>query len=148
MKKCKKCGSQIAPKKNATNAIYCGPTCRPVPHQPWTANTSLCGAYNEHLVVADLMRHSLSVFRAVAPSSPCDLIAIHLGVPYRIEVTRGFRRTDGGMSWNRHDEANYDVMALVFPDNSIVYVVSPMSGAASASKLPIFPKCDPAPECD
>jgi len=48
-----------------------------------------CGAASELVACAYLMRAGYEVFRAVSPSTSCDLIACRDGVTKRVEVRSG-----------------------------------------------------------
>lgn len=92
-----------------------------VPNIPGVSSGML-GAFNELMVSADLLLRGVHVFRAVSPSCPCDIIALHDAKIIRIEVTTGYLTVDGDVSFNRHDTSNYDVVAAVVARETIVYL--------------------------
>lgn len=79
------------------------------------------GAISELIICVDLMKRGLAVFRAQSPSCPCDLVVIINGSPMGVEVTKGTRAADGTEKGVPHDPSKYDILALVFPDGSIIY---------------------------
>ena len=93
----------------------------PKPISPGTS-----GAINELRIVVDLLSRGFDMFRAVSPSCSCDLIGLRDGRCYRIEVTKGkYRsRTNGPsyLTWVPHDPAKYDILALIMPDDAILYM--------------------------
>jgi hypothetical protein len=85
------------------------------------------GAVSELLVCVDLMRRGIPVFRATSPACSCDLIGIFDNLPKRIEVTKGVKLASGQIRWAYHDTSRYDILALVFADNSISYLPDPFT---------------------
>ena len=102
------------------------PPVRPAKRKLKKAAGSVCpstvGAANELLVAGDLMRRGVHVFRALSPSCICDLVAIHGGKVFRVEVTTGLISCSGTLSWNRRDHSRFDVLALVVAGTEIRYV--------------------------
>jgi hypothetical protein len=86
---------------------------------------STLGALRELLVASDLMRKGYQVFRALSPSSTCDLVGIRPdGVVERIEVTTGQPTENSvGFTWSDHPTDRFDLLAIVLRDtNEIKYL--------------------------
>lgn len=88
---------------------------------PCEANTR--GAVSELLVAADLLQRGYEVFRAVSAATSCDLLAMHAGVTFRVEVRSTTRARDGklGHRLSRYDKGRFDIAALVEPNGAIHY---------------------------
>ena len=86
-------------------------------------NPSFRGALSELIVSSDLMAKGYEVYRALSPSSSCDLIVIVDKKPLRVEVRTGYKRLDGSLSASGRGsiEGKYDVLAVVV-GGEIVYV--------------------------
>jgi hypothetical protein len=67
------------------------------------------------------MRKGWSVFRALSPCSPCDLVIVRGAEMYRVEVTKGYFNARGTYSWPTHDPSRYDVLALWLASGDIAY---------------------------
>jgi len=79
------------------------------------------GAINELLVCLDLLKKGYDVFRAVSPSSSCDLIVLKDKKLFRVEVTSGWIRKGKKYSnKNQRDLNKMDILAIVFK-SEIVY---------------------------
>lgn len=106
---------------------YCTRKCREIHNgtrpEKWYQGltTGEIGSWGELIVAADMMRRGWKVFRAVTPSSPCDMVAFKKDRIVRVEVTLARRGRTGKVYFPAHNEDNYDVLALVFPDSSIEY---------------------------
>jgi len=136
--KCETCGEIFTPKRNCQR--FCSLKCRQsAQFNRFSAQTGsprkldvpcgTTGAMHELLVCADLMSKGYHVFRAQSPHSPCDVIAMIDGVVYKIEITTGYKRNDGGYSYpKKNDRYDYDVMAVVFHDGDVIYLESGVSG--------------------
>lgn len=92
---------------------------RPVPKKK--ADTGTIGAVGELLVSIRLMREGYAIFRALSPSSPCDLIAAHGATTLRVEVTKATRCSTGKVFYAKHDPARYDLLALWFEDGTVEF---------------------------
>lgn len=78
----------------------------------------------EHLVVADLLLKNYECFRATSPNCSCDLIASKQPLLFKVEVTAGHRSINNNLTWNKtvHPPSRYDVLAIVLPDRTILYL--------------------------
>lgn len=86
------------------------------------------GALSEILVVADLTRAGLQVFRAVSPGASCDMLVVDGHQLWRVEVkTCSKSRRGGGWRFDhqRLRPERYDVLALVKGDTGIEYRPNP-----------------------
>jgi hypothetical protein len=84
-------------------------------------NTSTKGALKELVVTIDLLARGYDVFRAINPSCSCDLVATKGKSFIRIEVTTA-RKYKEKITYPPHNSLNYDLLAAVFDDTSIVYI--------------------------
>ena len=83
--------------------------------------TATIGAISELVVAADLLQRGYQVFRALSPSSSCDL-AILLGMNLlRVEVTTGSVSASGNLIYPKHEVDNFDIMAI-YVQGKIIYV--------------------------
>jgi hypothetical protein len=130
---CQQCGKPIKARRHTTSQLFCTRRCankkerNKIPRNEFTS-TGDCGAFNELTVCADLLRKKFHVFRSVSPTGPCDLIAMKKNTLWRIEVTTGCHRKDGSVGWVPHNPANYDVIAVVLPNGSVIYTPEAFSG--------------------
>ena len=78
------------------------------------------GATSELLVCADLLGRGFEVFRAVSPSTSCDLIALKHGRCVRIQVRTAklYHRKDGSERLHFGRGGNHDVVAAVVYSHS------------------------------
>jgi hypothetical protein len=124
---CKECGREFQLTRN--RYLFCSKKCRSDNSRNLNKtrnesglSTGSVGALREFITCVDLMKRGYEVFRALSPNSSCDLIAMKEGKIWRVEVTTGYIRKDGSMSWVKHDESKYDVLAAVMPDSTVIYV--------------------------
>jgi len=76
------------------------------------------GAIGEMLVAVDLLRRGFATFRAVSPSSPCDLVALVDGVCWRVEVRTGTRYPSTmNVGVPLRPGQSFDVLAVVVGDD-------------------------------
>ena len=122
-KECKTCKKGFL---GVHNQLYCSLECdrhyqEKVPLYPGLSPSST-GALGELRVSIDLMRRGYEVFRALSPSSPCDLIAMKDGKVLRIEVRTARRDGKGNPYFPRkiRDQGRQDHFALALQDE-IVY---------------------------
>lgn len=82
--------------------------------------TNTAGALSEYKVIVDLISKGFEIFKAVSPSSSCDLALLKEEKLYRIEVRTGFYTPSGAIS---HNLANVraDIVATVLHDQ-IIYL--------------------------
>ena len=68
------------------------------------------------------MSKGYAVFRALSPSSPCDLIAVRGDRLWRIEVRKAEKlNADGTYKGRNQDLWRQDYFAVVLPDSTIQY---------------------------
>lgn len=83
------------------------------------ANRGATGAASEMVVGADLLMAGYEVYRAMSPSSPCDLLIMKDGVTRRVEVRTGRRNPTTGSVFcptSQKDVGRYDVLAIYIPE--------------------------------
>jgi len=128
-KNCKCCSKEYAPA--AANQLYCSRICANRvywgKYWPGGLNPAHVGTLNELVVAVDLLSKGWFVFRALSPSSPCDLVGIYNKKLYSIEVAASYKiknkqivKASKGLCSGRY---LYDIMACVcgkeikyFPD--------------------------------
>lgn len=80
---------------------------------------------NEMRVAIDLLSRGYEVYRAAFQGMPCDMYICGAKVQpydhYRVEVTSGNRSTSGAVTHPKREAVNYDVLAVVLGDGTIVY---------------------------
>ena len=131
---CLQCGQSISQDRRTRHAKFCSPACRRhAARERYTVETgspgrndiatTTTGAMHELLVCADLMKMGCHVFRAQSPSCPCDITVLVDGQLYKIEVTTGYKKSDGGISFPRKNSRyDFDVIAVVFHSGEITYL--------------------------
>jgi hypothetical protein len=97
---------------------------KPLPLQ--RANTvpsGTVGAIAELLVSADLLSRGYHVFRAMSPSSPCDLLVMKDSLSARVEVRRVTRDREGNLptGCDASERGRFDILARVEVDGAIHY---------------------------
>lgn len=128
---CRLCDAPISGRY--TQRVYCSYKCR-LEHNkrqrhelnPYlkVCTTGQTGAMSEMLVCVDLLKRGFDVFRAVAQSCSCDIVALRNGRMFRVEVKTAYRRKTGtvGVSLRPDQKEKFDILAMVWLDNNeIVY---------------------------
>ncbi len=126
---CLHCKAVFEPKR--PSQLYCTSSCRKSLHKErfqvdsvsrrLNLPTPTVGALSELRAATDLMMRGYHVFRALSPSCPCDLVAMHNGACLMIEVRTAYQREpDGHVFAPRARRINGVVLALVTPD-AIIY---------------------------
>lgn len=88
-----------------------------------TNTPSNIGMLAELMVCMDLINRGVPVFRAMAPNSPCDLVAIIGGEAKMIEVKVGFINGKGNPKVaTMRPTCRFDILALVNRAHGIKYV--------------------------
>lgn len=106
---------------------YCSDSCRKVAYtgslesMDLQGSTGSIGAYKELLVSLCLMKLGFSVYRALSPSAPCDLVATRGDTILRIEVTTGYPTRTGRVNYALHDPSRYDVICVVLNDDTVKF---------------------------
>lgn len=130
-KLCAHCNNQFLQRRKSQ--IYCSKKCgkdvliaRYYHRQPRAINipSGTTGAMHELKVAVDLMNNGYNVFRALSPACPCDLAVLIDGRLVLVEVTTGFKLVSGRITHGhlgKNDSGKYDILAIVFYDNSIIY---------------------------
>jgi hypothetical protein len=104
-KQCRHCKKWFGTTRKQQN--YCSTACRKTSYassNPFHASdlsSSTRGAIAELVVAIDLMANGYEVFRALSPSSGCDLLAIRGDALRKLEVRTGSRTTRGVLSFSR-----------------------------------------------
>lgn len=128
MSDCVECGMKLTgPRKTK----YCSTACRAkAGADKWRSangvrmplSTATVGAMHELMVAADLMRRGFVVFRAMSPSAPADLAALHNGGFLLIEVTTGYRNLNGQVMYPKKPiHYKFDIVAAVERTGVITY---------------------------
>ena len=82
--------------------------------------TGTTGAISELRVCVDLLARGYEVFRSVSQSCSCDIAVLKDGRLFRIEVTTGYENPHTGtLSYSPHKTENYDVIAVVLPEDIV-----------------------------
>jgi hypothetical protein len=110
--------------KGVHNQVYCSKKCGSYyrgPAYPGLSNNS-AGAVSELRVCADLLIKGYEVFRAVSPSSSCDVLALKGGKTSRIEVRTSTVMKNGTIAFSKSskDAGRSDHYAAV-GENKIHY---------------------------
>jgi hypothetical protein len=118
------------------NAKFCTPKCR---NHNQTAITNkhnnriigltsgTKGAMAELMACVDLMRKGYEVFRALSPSSNCDILAIKDGVVHLYEVRTGvYGSPENGskLSWPNTKTDGKEVLVVTHKDNVVHYITN------------------------
>lgn len=130
---CQHCGIPFK-RVNPGHQTFCSKKCRVLDYRqksyeksPYQhLNTGMIGAINELLVAADLTLNGLHVFRATSQACPYDLIVEYQNQLLRIQVKQGYKNKTTGNIADPPCKSDYDVLALVFYDRSVIY--RPRSG--------------------
>ena len=131
--KCLYCSKSFTPSKQAKAAgkKYCSPKCR---YRYWNEksrgqsfakegiSTGTVGAMSELLASIDLMRRGFEVYRALSPSSSCDLIALKNSRIYKFEVRTAYRNQDGSINYSKTSIRADRVVAILLRENVVVYI--------------------------
>jgi hypothetical protein len=80
------------------------------------------GAISELLVSTDLMLKGYEVFRALSPSSSCDILARKNGQEFPIEVRTGFKNFDGSLGYSKYSIKAPYTAVFVPKDRSFHYI--------------------------
>jgi hypothetical protein len=75
------------------------------------------GALSEYRVACSLMAMSWLVYRCMVPNATADLIIVRRGQILKVQVKSGI---NGGQYKNLR-QGNNDLLAVVTPDNEIIY---------------------------
>lgn len=132
-KPCKVCNKEFQPR--TPQHIYCSKLCvakhaDTIQIRSMSKETKLpsgtVGAISEILVSADLMKKGWDVYRALSPSSYCDLIAIKNDTILKLEVRTGtyYTRKNTGLtlSYPPKKIAGKTVVVYTYSDNKIHYI--------------------------
>lgn len=76
---------------------------------------------SELKVAVDLLSRGYGVFRALSPSSPCDLAILQDSKLIKVEVKTGHYTSAGKVFRPYLSNHNYDILALVMADDKIIY---------------------------
>ena len=122
---CRRCGAEFRPA--SARHEFCSNDCRLAERDAGRGTASVrnrfglnpgdLGALSELRVCVDLAERGYSVFRALSPSAPCDLIALAPdGAVLRVEVKTGYRGLRHGSEGPISARSVYDVLAIAHPD--------------------------------
>ncbi len=131
LRPCVNCGSTETAKRTPlkTHQIYCSIKCRTIYYTSKSGrttsdiSTSSTGTLSELLASADLISKGYYMFRALSPSSPCDLIALRGDKCLRVEVTTGRRNSNTQSIYypnKTKDQAKFDLLVVVVPEEGTV----------------------------
>ena len=122
---CKLCSTPLEPEKLRRHAFYCSHRCRSEhvkqlyrlanPLRALRLATGTTGTIAELQVATDLMLRGYEVFRALSPSTSCDLAILKDGHLLRIEVRTVAARKNGEIvrQNNPKDAGRHDIFAAV-----------------------------------
>lgn len=143
--KCGACGSAIEENRARRRARFCSDRCRNRfqsleyrarnPVSPISKGTR--GAISELAVCLDLMQRGAEVFRAVSPSSSCDLAVLFREKLVRVEVRTGTRQPNGRLFYPKSskDDGRQDLWAVVDKVSGEIEYDPPFETMASLSGL-------------
>lgn len=125
IKKCINCGNDYTTK--IINKKYCSRKCihgfiygngSPFKH----ISTGTVGALGELLVSADLMKKGYEVYRALSPSSSCDVLILKNNKMNTVEIRTGYRSTDGKKITTNRVNIKANILAtIIHSTNEIIY---------------------------
>lgn len=127
-------GCHVAFKTHISSKVYCSPRCvnNYYKKRSREANNFInlsrgtIGALAELMACVDLMRNGYEVFRAMSPSSDCDVIAIKDGITHKIEVRSAnyfiSKTGDKKMHYPKKRTAGKVVIAVTHSDNKVHYI--------------------------
>jgi len=127
---CLECGEPIPGDRFRKRAKTCSGKCSKLHERKRYRNVNPCpnispgavGALNELRASVDLMLRGWEVFRALSPSSPCDMVAFRNGTLLRVEVTTGYITPGTGkLAYSKHIKDKRDILAVVLHNGSISY---------------------------
>jgi hypothetical protein len=100
---------------------------------PVERDNTATGALSELLVATDLMRRGYDVFRALSPSSPCDLIILQGVATQRVEVRTGHRSPTGRLiaPIGNKDVGRSDIVAIVYDKGKHIVYLPAFEGDAN-----------------
>jgi len=147
---CKRCSQPIP--LDRKRAVFCSKNCKNRHYSLQApASQSLrgkvasgtVGAVQELRVSVDLLLRGYEVFRALSPSSSCDLAATKDGKFLKIEVTTGYISVSGKVLAPKKLDREFDVLAVVMHDGCIVYDpdIFGSNGERSILKVPKESSC-------
>lgn len=86
---------------------------------------------------ADLMLRGLSVFRALSPSCPCDLVILKGAEMFRVEVRTGYVGLSGNVSCSMRDadRGKSDVLAIVLRSSHSIEYRPPLESLGLSGSL-------------
>lgn len=105
MKLCISCGIEFSPIRKTQTV--CKPSCRNNCFLEKSGarikgiSNGTIGAISELKAAGELMKLGFECYRALSPSSSCDLVAIKDGKIYRFEVRTGIIYPNGNMIWGK-----------------------------------------------
>jgi hypothetical protein len=122
---CLTCNKDFLPK--AHNQIYCCKDCQKKDAGTQYLgqkgiSTGTVGAMSELAVSIDLMAKGYETYRALSPSSKCDILAMKNNVSYGFEVRTGYLigKDQHFMFSTKHVRAKY-MGVFIFKDKSVHY---------------------------
>lgn len=80
------------------------------------------GAIAELAVSIDLMKNGFEVYRALSPSSKCDILAIKNGKSYPIEIRSGYINTKNKIVYPKHRINAPYIIVYSHVKNSVHYI--------------------------
>ena len=122
---CKFCSAPLEPERLRYHALYCSPRCRSNhvkqlyrianPLRALKLATGTTGTIAELQVSMDLLLKGYEVFRALSPSTSCDLAVLREGQLLRIEVRTVAARKNGDIVCPNKpkDAGRHDIFAAV-----------------------------------
>lgn len=150
MRSCVWCKKEISPTR-LPFVKYCSLTCSKLKarHDYHSKNGTVkgeipsltVGTISELVVAVDLLSRGYGVFKALSPSSCCDLAVLSGRLLIRVEVTTGHYSASGKPTYLRAKERQrendrYDILAVVLTDQ-VLYIppLPPPNGPIQSSAI-------------
>jgi len=115
------------------NRKYCSKSCSTIYYKQENGfasafskqiTTGTVGAISELIVATELMKNGYEIYRAISPSSSCDLLGLKGGKLYSFEVRTGYhnKKKDKVSYSKARIKANY-VAVVVFDSEKVASVI-------------------------
>ncbi len=130
-KECPNCSKTFITKRSTQ--LYCSFECSKVKNKERIIESGLedispgtIGAISELIVAADLMKNGFEVYRALSPSSDCDLIAIKGEEIRKYEVRSGryYRLSNGKIKITKSEQQKKGkLMAILTHSDGLIHYI-------------------------
>lgn len=142
IKECVTCKVEF--KTTHPNAKFCSRKCKTVQiKSPYNGfingvDTSTTGAIAELMACVDLMKKGYEVFRAMSPSSHCDILGIKDGVVHLYEVRTGtYIESKNGkrLTWINRKAHGKEMIVVTYKDHKVHYIPSDVYTTPTCSSV-------------